>query len=363
MIPSLLFFVAQIFLIASSQAHAGQASAVRPPLTFGSPMPIPDIEQWARGAAPDFKDQSKTFLISFWSSAITPARESLTQLSKFADEYRDQGLIIVGVTEEPAGGILPLLDSPKYKEGIRFAIGCDPDRSTYRQFMSESWQNTLPTAFLARNGKIVWIGNPRDLKDVLAAVFAGKWTPEGRKEMYEQGAAATKRFMNFEKNLNILIDRRQWDAALEVVTEMEKDSNKSLAREGRLLRVSILQQSGKTAEALELCDSLIANSNDWEVASEVAKMLASPLFPKPDLARATIAALRAISLSKKQEALAYVALAEVQMRGGQRDLAILSLDKSLLLADLDEIDLIQNRLAEVRTPPSVQPPTSKPATP
>ena len=147
-------------------------------------------------------------------------------------------------------------------------------------------------AMVARAGKIVWIGNPRDLKDVLTAVFAEKWTPEGRKEMYEQGAAATKRFMEFEKNLNILIDRRQWDAALKVITEIEKDTNKSLAREGRLLRVSILQQSGKTSEALELCDSLVTNSNDWEVASEVAKMLASPLFPKPDLARATIAALR-----------------------------------------------------------------------
>lgn len=363
MSPSLLFLFTQIALIASSPAQTGQASAIRPPLTFGSPMPIPDIEQWPRGAAPDFKDPSKTFLISFWSSAITPARECLTQLSKFADEYRDQGLIVVAVTEEPAGGILPLLDSPKYKEGIRFAIGCDPDRSTYRQFMSESWQNTLPTAFLAQAGKIVWIGNPRNAQDVLAAVFAGKWTPEGRKEMYEQGAAATKRFMEFEKNLNILIDRRQWDAALEVITEMEKDPNKSLAREGRLLRVSILQQAGKTSEALELCDSLVAKTNDWEVASEVAKMLASPLFQKPDLARATIAALRGISLSKKQEALAYVALAEVQMRAGQRDLAINTFEKSLILAVSSEIDLIQDRLAEVRTPPSVQPPTSNPATP
>ncbi len=363
MIQFLLFYVAQIALIASLQAQTGAASAVRPPLTFESPMPIPDIEQWPRGVAPDFKDQSKTFLISFWSSAITPARESLKQLSKFSDEYLDQGLIVVAVTEEPAGGILPLLDSPKYKEGIQFAIGCDPDRSTYRQFMSESWQNTLPTAFLARAGKIVWIGNPRDAQDVLAAVFAGKWTPEGRKEIYEQRAAATKRFMDFEKKLEILIDRRQWDAALEVITEMEKDPNKSLAREGRLLRVSILQQAGKTSEALELCDDLVAKTKDWEVASEVAKMLASPLFPKPDLARATIAALRGISLSKKQEALAYVALAEVQMRSGQKDLAILSLDKSLLSADRDEIDLIQDRLAEIRTPPSSTPPTSKPENP
>ncbi len=358
---NLLIFVGVLSTsVVPTQSEVGQATAVRPPLTFDSPMPIPDIEQWARGTAPDFNDKSKTFLISFWSSSITPARESLPRLSKLADQYRDQGLVIIGVTEEPAGGIQPLLDSPKFLEGIRFAIGCDPDRSTYRQFMSQSWQTTLPTAFLAHDGKIVWIGNPRDAKDVVAEVFAGTWSPESRRKAYEERANASKRATEFAKRLDVVMDRRQWDAALKVIAEMENDPNPLLAREGHLLRVSVLQQNEKTAEALEECDSLVATSKDWEVASEVAKMLASPLFPKPDLSRATVAALRGIAMSKQHEALAYYALAEVQTRSGQRDLAIRSLERALTLADPEEVDLIQERLADIQAPAIPAPTNSQP---
>ncbi len=366
-IESFVLLLGFAWVVFPAQSESGQPTAVRPQLTFDSPMPIPDIEQWARGQAPDFNDQTKTFLISFWSTANTPARESLVSLSKFADEYRNQGLVVVGVTEESAIAIQPLLDSPRFLEGIRFAIGCDSDRSTYNQFMKASWQNTLPTAFLARGGKILWIGNSRDLKNVLVAVFAGKWSSEGRKELYEQGAAATKRAAEFENKLSIFIDRRQWDAALEVITEMENDSNTSLAREGRLLRISILQQSEKTSEALQLCDSLIASTKDWEVASEIAVMLASPLFPTPDFSRATIAALKGIAMSKQREARAYCALAEVQLNSRQQDLAIRSFERALTLADIDEIDLIQDRLSEIRlqsksnsanTKPAITPPTT-----
>ncbi len=345
---------------ARPRAEPSQATVARPPLTFGSPMPLPEIAQWARGEAPDFSDKSKTFLLSFWSSSITPARESLTQLSKFADHYRDQGLVVVGVTEEPMAGIQPLLDSPKFREGVRFAIGCDPDRSTYRQFMTESWQVALPTAFLAQNGQIIWIGSPRDAGEVLESVFAGKWTPQGRRAAHEEAAAAMKRATDFEARIEILIDRREWDALLLVLDEMEKDPNASLAREGKLLRVSTLQQAGKTDEALRLCDSLVKSTRDWEVASEVAKMLVSQLFPRPDLGRATMAALRAIALSKKHQARAYCAMADVQFRGGQKDLAIQSLERALLLADSDEISIISERLAESR-PPSNQKPADSPS--
>ncbi len=340
------------------------ATVVRPPLTFESPMPLPEIAEWARGEALDFKDATKTFLISFWSTAITPARESLPRLSKLADEYREQGLVVIAVTDEPAAAIAPMLEAPRFKEGVRFAIGCDPDRSTHRQFMDASWQNTLPTAFLARDGKILWIGNPRDIDSVLSAVFAGKWSTEGRRELYEQRMAATKRASDFEEKLAIFLDRKQWDAMLALVDQMAKDPNPSLAREGRLLRISTLQRSGRTAESLRECDALLRATKDWFVAAEIAKMLASPLFSKSEIARATVAALRAISLSKEHEALAYLALAEVQLRNGQRDLAQSTLKKALLIADPDDEDLIQERLAAAE---SGQPPTeaneSEPAKP
>jgi len=118
-------------------------------------MPIPDIDQY-------------------------PAGSHLT--SKLTDQYRDQGNVVIPVTEEPTVAIERFLDSPRFHEGIRIAIGCDLERSTCLSFISESWQNRLLISSLARDCAIGWIGNPRDLKDVLVGVFARKCSPEWRTE-------------------------------------------------------------------------------------------------------------------------------------------------------------------------------------
>lgn len=336
--------------LAAPVVDASRQSVARPPLSFDSPLPRPDIAEWARGEPPDFADPSKIYLLNFWSSAITPARESLSRLSKLSDQYRDAGLVVVGITDEPAGAIRHLLDSPKFTELVRFPIGCDPDRSTYHQFMSQSWQVSLPTAFLAQAGKIVWIGNPRDVADVLALVTTEKWSPEGRREAFEENARAIKRAIEFEQRLDNMVDRRDWDAMLGILTEMEQDPSTSIAREGQLMRVGVLQQAGRTVDAIQFCDTLVQTTNDWQVAAEVARMLASPLFAKAETSRATIAALKAIGLSKQKEAIPYCALAEVQARAGQSDLALRSLERALALAMPEEADAIYERMQQLKPP-------------
>lgn len=326
-------------------------SAARPPLSFDSPMPIPEVAQWLNGTAPDFSDRSKIFLLVFWASNITPARESLPRLSLIADAYKAQNVVVVGMTAEPADGIRPLLESPLYKDAVKFAIGCDPDRSTYQQFMTASWQSSLPTVFLAKGGTVLWIGTPREVEAVLKQVLDGSWTAQGRKEAHDRDAATTKRAEEFEQRLNTLVDRREWDGMLAVLAEMQADPDQSLAREGRLLRIGVLQQAGRQDDALRACDELVESTKDWIVAAEVAKMLASPLFVKPDMSRATLAALKAIALSKQKQALAYVALAHVQARGGQSDLALRSLDRALTLALPDERELVQEEIDTLKLAP------------
>ncbi|MSR69987.1 MAG: hypothetical protein EXS17_06560 [Phycisphaerales bacterium] len=330
-------------------------SAARPPLSFDSPMPVPEVAQWLNGSAPDFSDRAKVFLFVFWASNITPAREALPRLSVIADGYRSQGVVVVGMTTEPADGIRPLLDSPIYKDAITFAIGCDPDRSTFQQFMTASWQTSLPTVFLAQGGKVLWIGTPREVEAVLKSVLAGTWTVHGQADAHQRDAATMKRAGEFEQRLNVLVDRRDWDGMLAVLGEMEVDSDASLAREGRLLRIGVLQQAGRTDEALRACDALVESTKDWIVAAEVAKMLSSPLFVKHDVSRATLGALKAIALSKQKQALAYVALARVQARCGQSDLALRSLERALTLALPDERDLVQEEIEMLKSRPAPTP--------
>jgi thiol-disulfide isomerase/thioredoxin len=325
-------------------AASSGMSAARPPLTVGSPAPKSDIATWIRGQAPDLSDASKTWIVLFWSPAITPARDSLPRLARVAQRNRDKGVEVVAIACEPVDVVAPLLDTPRFKDRVDITIGCDPDRSAWNDWMKPSWQTNVPACFIVHQGSIAWIGDPREASAVIEALQAGRWSKEGRRAMHEERAAALQRSASFAERTQIAIDRREWDTLLDICREMSADGNASIAREGRLLVISALVQAGRTEDSLRAADTILRYSTDWDTCAELATVLVSNLFEKPDLQRATMAALKAISLSKQREGLAYAALADVQLRGGQVTAARATLDRALSIIDPWDEEAVRARI-------------------
>lgn len=338
-------------------------SAARPPLTVGSAAPRSDISHWIQGQQPDFSDSSKTWIVLFWSPAITPARDSLPRLAKVAQANRDKGVEVVAIACEPVDVVAPLLETPRFKDRVDITIGCDPDRSAWNDWMKPSWQTNVPACFIVHQGNIAWIGDPREARAVVEAVQSGRWSREGRRAMHEERAAAMKRSAAFAERTQIAIDRREWDTMLDICREMSADENASIAREGRLLVISALQQAGRTDDSLTAADTILRHSTDWETCAELATTLVSRLFEKPDLQRATMAALKAIALSKQREGLAYAALADVQMRGGQITAARATLDRALAIIDPWDEEALRTRIDALQPPAPADPPHGMPPTP
>lgn len=338
-------------------------SAARPPLTVGSAAPRSDISHWLQGQQPDFSDSSKTWIVLFWSPAITPARDSLPRLAKVAQANRDKGVEVVAIACEPVDVVAPLLETPRFKDRVDITIGCDPDRSAWNDWMKPSWQTNVPACFIVHQGNIAWIGDPREARAVVEAVQSGRWSREGRRAMHEERAAALKRSAAFAERTQIAIDRREWDTLLDICREMSADKNASIAREGRLLVISALQQAGRTDDSLTAADTILRHSTDWDTCAELATTLVSKLFEKPDLQRATMAALKAISLSKQREGLAYAALADVQMRGGQITAARATLDRALAIIDPWDEEALRTRIDALQPSAPADPPHGPPPTP
>lgn len=333
-------------------------SAARPPLTVGSAAPRSDIAHWLRGQQPDFSDSSRTWIVLFWSPAVTPARDSLPRIAKVAQRNRDKGVHVIAVACEPVDVVAPLLETPRFKDWENVSIGCDPDRSAWNDWMKPSWQTNVPACFIVHQGNIAWIGDPRDAGAVVEALQSGRWSREGRRAMHEERAAALQRSAAFAERTQIAIDRREWDSLLEICREMSADRNPSIAREGRLLVISALQQAGRTDDSLSAADTILRHSTDWETCAELATMLVSKLFEKPDFQRATMASLKAISLSKQREGLAYASLADVQLRSGQVTAARATLDRALTIIDPWDEEAVRSRIDALQTPL----PTTKPNT-
>lgn len=335
----------------------------RPPLTVGSAAPRSDISHWLQGQEPDFADSSKTWIVLFWSPAVTPARDSLPRLSKVAQKHRDKGVEVVAIACEPLDVVAPLLETPRFKDRVNIAIGCDPDRSAWNDWMKPSWQTNVPACFIVHHGNIAWIGDPREAGAVAEAVQSGRWSREGRRAMHEERAAVLQRSAAFAERTQTAIDRREWDTLLDICREMSADKNPSIAREGRLLVVSALQQAGRTEDSFAAADTILRHSTDWDTCAELATTLVSKLFEKPDLQRATMAALKAISLSKQREGLAYAALADVQLRSGQVTAARVTLDRALSIIDPWDEEAVRARIDALQAPAPADPPRGTPPAP
>ncbi len=308
-------------------------------------MPALEVKTWLVRQPKSLDNSAGVHVISFWSSAVTPARESLLTLSKLAAVIGDPRVEVVAITTEPAEAIAPLLDSPPLQGRVTIPVGCDPDFSSYNQFMTSSWQKSLPTAFVVSGGQVQWIGSPRQLEPVLRAILDGRWSTDARREDAQRELALRARAAEFEEGIRVHLDRKEYDQVMALVARMEADPDAGLAREGSLLRVAMLQQAGKTAEALESARALMQRSRDWVVHAELARTLASELFAKPDFSLALMAALGGTRLCGEKEALAFIALAEVQARSGQRDHALKTLERAAALATPEERDFIDERLA------------------
>lgn len=131
-------------------------------------------------AAPDFEAKTldgqrvrlselkdRTVLLNFWASWCGPCRRELPSIVKLHEEFKDKGLVILGVNDEDKG----TAKSFAGKAGLTFPTLDDSSQKLHRQYRV----NSIPTIFLIdREGKIVrFLKGSRDedsLRKVLQTV-------------------------------------------------------------------------------------------------------------------------------------------------------------------------------------------------
>ncbi len=96
----------------------------------------------------DHKD--KIVVVEFWATWCPPCRKSIPHLKTMHDTYKDQGLVIVSLSDEPAETI----NEFNKKAGMDWIVGAGS--SSGRDYGVSG----IPTAFIVVDGKIAWNGHP-----------------------------------------------------------------------------------------------------------------------------------------------------------------------------------------------------------
>ncbi len=167
--------------------HAGQAASALDPFEkagvteFNEGQRAPALAlrtlPGSRAALHDFRE--RLVVLNFWATWCQPCTLEMPTLEALAQEYRDRGLVVLGVSVDRGA---PLSVITPYVKNMRltFPILLDPDMAA-----ATAWRVTaLPATFLVRPGGEV----------AGVAVGAREWNSEEMKALIERllpGAHAT----------------------------------------------------------------------------------------------------------------------------------------------------------------------------
>ena len=143
-------------------------------LSIGDKAPELQIAKWLKGdPVPALGTGNNVYVIEFWATWCIPCRESIPHLTELQKQYKDKGLVVIGISTEEEGIVQNFLSEVGSQMDYRVAV--DTDRKTWEAYTTPFGAEGLPHAFIvSKKGELLWEGHPMNGMDaILAQTLAG----------------------------------------------------------------------------------------------------------------------------------------------------------------------------------------------
>ncbi|MBS1714945.1 MAG: TlpA family protein disulfide reductase [Armatimonadetes bacterium] len=170
----------------------------------GMPAPKLDVKTWYKGKPVKEFEPGKTYVVEFWATWCGPCRESIPHLSEMAKKNKDVTFIGVSIWEDDVDGNIA-----KFVADMGPKMDYNVGYSGNKEGMSQSWmsaagQNGIPSAFIVKDGKVMWIGHPMSMDKPLEEVKAGTFDVDAFKAKFEKSAAANRKMMAVQQEIGAI---------------------------------------------------------------------------------------------------------------------------------------------------------------
>jgi len=156
-------------------AGLAPATGLAAGLLIGEPAPPLTVQEWVKGQPVAIKPGTNLYVVEIWQSANAGSRACITNLNRLQRRYQSNGVVVVGVSDEPAAQLKNFVQTNG--ADIEYAVAADDHRKTAASYMEPIRQRGLPFAFVVgTNGNVIWYGPPfGGLNAALHLMAAGEY--------------------------------------------------------------------------------------------------------------------------------------------------------------------------------------------
>lgn len=165
-------------------------------LRIGDPAPPIKYSKWIKGEPVTSFDGDQLYVLEFWATWCGPCKAAMPHLTGLQKQYQGQASFIGvdvweshGADDKPYESYLPAVT--KFVKGNDANMGYAVVADNNEQFMGNNWlkaagQNGIPSTFIIRDQKIIWIGHPVSLDTTLPKILSGSYNMQEYKLAFEE---------------------------------------------------------------------------------------------------------------------------------------------------------------------------------